>query len=380
MKKTLLVTLSLAGWLAAPLVAADSPAKPNFIVILADDLGYGDLGCFGAPKIKTPRLDRMAAEGMRFTDFYAHPVCMPSRAALLTGCYPLRIAQKGNNNAIHFEIHDREMNIAEVLKQGGYATAQIGKWDVAGHNPKMLSSPELGPIQQGFDRQFGTPASNDRWNQTVLYIDGELAENPMNLAEKSSTERYADEAIRLIREWKDRPFFIYLAPNMPHVALDVAKPFEGKSARGRYGDVVEELDHHIGRIVDALRELGLVKNTYVVFTSDNGPWISKGEFGGSTGPFRGGKVSTWEGGMRVPAIAWAPGRIRPGQTCGRVAATIDILPTLASLAGVPPPKEKLMGATSPTGSPAVCRRGPMMAFICSTTTPISRASARGNGN
>ncbi len=340
MKSTLIL---LAALLLAPLAALHAAgANPNIILILADDLGYGDVGCYGSREIRTPQLDRLAAEGMRFTSFYAQSFCGPSRTALLTGCHPLRVAEVGNKKH-HMPVpHARETLLSEVLQRAGYATALIGKWDLAGHEPDRFEHPENAPLKRGFDRHFGTPASNDFWEKTVMYRDGTVIENPVNLAE-STTKRYADETIRFIRGRKERPFFIYLCPNMPHTALHAGAEFRGKSPRGLYGDVVEELDAILGRILETLRAEGLEKNTLVVFTSDNGPWLLRKQDGGSAGPLRGGKTSTWEGGLRVPGIAWWPGRIAPGQTCNRIASTLDLLPTLAKFAGAPLPENKLDG-------------------------------------
>jgi arylsulfatase len=346
MNHTAFLTLTLTSLLLArPTVLAAEPArstKPNIIVILADDLGYGDLGCYGAKEIRTPHLDRMAAEGLRFTSFYAQAFCGPSRTALLTGCYPLRVAEVGNKKH-HMPVpHARETLLSELLQRAGYATAMIGKWDLAGHEPDRWEHPQNSPLKRGFDRQFGTPASNDFWEKTALFRDDQVIENPVNLTE-STTKRYADEAIRFIRERKGQPFFMYLCPNMPHTALHAGAEFRGKSPRGLYGDVVEELDHHVGRILESLRSEGIEQNTVVLFTSDNGPWLLRKENGGSAGPLRGGKTSTWEGGVRVPAIAWAPGRIAPRQTSGRIASTLDLLPTFAKLAEATLPENKIDG-------------------------------------
>ena len=328
--------------LAATGLSAPSPGAPNIVVILADDLGYGDLSCYGSREIRTPNLDRMAAEGVRFTSFYAQAFCGPSRAALMTGCYPLRLAEIGNRKHHMTVPHAREALLSEVLKRAGYATAQIGKWDLAGHVPDRFEYPENAPRQRGFDFHFGTPASNDVWAQTAMFRDGQPVEDPVDLSE-STTQRYADEALRFVREHTTQPFFIYLCPNMPHTALHAGAAFRGGSPRGLYGDVVEELDAHVGRILDALRCAGADRSTLVFFTSDNGPWLSQGADGGSAGPLRGGKTSTWEGGVRVPAIAWWPGRIAAGQTWGRIAGTLDLLPTLAQLAGGEPPENELDG-------------------------------------
>ncbi|MCC6508682.1 MAG: sulfatase [Pirellulaceae bacterium] len=321
-------------------IAAET--RPNVIIILADDLGYGDLHCFGSPNIRTPNLDRMAAEGMRFTSFYAQAFCGPSRATIMTGCYPLRIAEVGNHKH-HMPVpHAREKLLSEVLKDAGYATAQVGKWDLAGHLPDRFEYPENAPRLRGFDVHFGTPASNDKWETTALFRDGVIIENPVELTE-STTKRYVDESIRFIREHPTQPFFIYLCPNMPHTALHAGAAFRGKSPRGLFGDVVEELDHHVGRVLDALRERQMDRNTLVIFTSDNGPWLLRKSDGGTAGALRGGKTSSWEGRLRVPAIAWWPGHIEAGQTCSRIASTIDLLPTITKLADATLPPHKLDG-------------------------------------
>jgi arylsulfatase len=324
---------------------AKPPPPPNFVIIFADDMGYGDAGCFGSKDIRTPRIDRMAKEGMRFTSFYAQPICGPSRAALMTGCQPLRVAEVGNIKNIHPELHDKEITIAEVLKTKGYATACFGKWDLARHS-QLKFNPKLMPNHQGFDYFFGTPTSNDGF--VDLYRNGKRIEEKadMNLL----TQRYTNEVIGFIKANQSKPFFVYLPHTMPHTRLGASNKFKGKSPRGLYGDVIEEIDHSTGQILDALGELGLEKNTYVLFTSDNGPWLIKnqgkidgtleGDHGGSAGILRSGKVSTWEGGQRVPAVFWAPGRIRPNTTCKTMASTLDILPTFTTLAGAKTPKDR----------------------------------------
>ncbi|RMG01685.1 MAG: N-acetylgalactosamine-6-sulfatase, partial [Planctomycetota bacterium] len=292
---------------------------------------------------------------MRFTSFYAQTVCGPSRAALMTGCYPLRVAKKDNSVTIHPLLHTKEITIAEVLKPLGYATACFGKWDLAGHSQRGYA-PELLPTHQGFDYFFGTPTSNDSFvdllrNDTVIERNADL---------NTLTQRYTDEVLQFIRAHAEEPFFVYLPHTMPHTKLGVSEAFRGRSKRGLYGDVIEELDFHIGRILDTIRELDLAENTYVIFTSDNGPWYKKGPHGGSAFPLRGAKTSTWEGGLRVPCIMWAPGRIPPGTVCDEIAATIDILPTFAKLAGASVPQDRIIdgrdisdlmhgkpGATSP---------------------------------
>lgn len=327
-----------------------SQSKPNFIVIFVDDMGYGDLGCFGSTKIKTPNLDQMAKEGMRFTDFYGQTVCGPSRAALMTGCYPLRVAINKNKVAVHPELHSNEITIAEILKERGYTSAAFGKWDLAGHNGAKYVRTLL-PPHQGFDYFFGTSTSND--SKIDLMRGDEMVEKNADMSQ--ITRRYTDEAIGFIKQNKDKPFFVYLAHSMPHVKLEVSADFKGKSAGGLYGDVVEELDWHVGRIFQTLETEGLDKNTYVIFTSDNGPWYfgrSKGHKkrmgsdwpnrGGVSDPLRGAKTSTWEGGLRVPCIMRAPGKIPAGIENNEVASTMDLLPTFAKLAGTQAPTDRVI--------------------------------------
>lgn len=312
-------------------------AKPNFVIIFTDDQGYQDLGCYGSPDIKTPRIDRMADEGMRFTSFYAQTVCGPSRGALMTGCYPIRFARQGDPNSIHPEMHTDEITIAEVLKAQGYATAAIGKWDLAGHNPGKYKK-KLLPTYQGFDTFFGTPASNDK---SVNLIRGtEVVEQKANMA--TLTQRYTDEALSVIEANKEGPFFVYLAHTMPHTKLAASKDFKGKSAGGLYGDVIEELDFNVGRVLDKVSELGLDENTYIIFTSDNGPWLIRKDHGGHADPLRSGKTSVWEGGLRVPCIMRAPGKIPAGSESDFVSATIDLMPTLAKLAGTSAPTDRVI--------------------------------------
>ena len=317
---------------------AKAPAdKPNIIIIFTDDQGYQDLGCFGSPDIKTPRIDQMAAEGMRFTDFYAQTVCGPSRGALMTGCYPLRFARHDDPDSIHPEMHLNEITIAEVLKEQGYATAAIGKWDLAGHSQTKYK-PQLLPPHQGFDYYFGTPGSND--SSVNLIRNTEKIETKADMS--TLTKRYTDEALTFIEDNKDGPFFVYLAHTMPHTKLAVSKDFKGKSAGGFYGDVIEELDFNVGRVLDKVKELGLDDNTYIIFTSDNGPWLIRKEHGGHADPLRSGKTSCWEGGLRVPCIMRAPGRIPAGTECNAVTATIDMMPTIAKLAGGSPPSDRVI--------------------------------------
>lgn len=345
--------------------------KPNFILIFADDQGYQDIGAFGSPNISTPNLDRMAAEGMRFTNFYAQTVCGPSRAALMTGSYPLRVATKGNRVDVHPFLHTREITIAEILKAEGYATAAFGKWDLAGHaqDPKRYAA-ELLPTHQGFDYFFGTPGSNDGRvnlvrNDTLIEMEADMSQ---------LTRRYTDEAIAFIKRSKDSPFFVYLPHTMPHIRLERSEEFVGKSKGGIYGDVIEEIDWNVGRIFETLRDEGLDQNTYVFYMSDNGPWYLGSSaqhikrigpdaeaHGGSALPLRGAKTSTWEGGLRVPCIMWAPTNIPADTVCPEIASTMDMLPTIAKLAGGQVPTDRVIdghdlrelihgaaGATSPS--------------------------------
>ena len=324
---------------------ADEQRPPNFVIVFTDDQGYGDLGCFGSKDIRTPRIDLLAKEGMRFTSFYAQPVCGPSRAALMTGCYPLRVAERGNIKEVHPVLHTKEITIAEVLKEQGYASGCFGKWDLARHSQKGFHK-ELLPTRQGFDYFFGTPTSNDGF--VDLYRNEELIENKTDM--NKLTRRYTDEAIAFIEKHHDQPFFVYLPHTMPHTRLGAGDDFRGKSKRGLYGDVIEEIDFETGRIVDAINRLELADNTCVIFTSDNGPWLIKNknhrdgiapvDHGGSAGPLRSGKVSTWEGGVRVPTVVWAPGRVPAGETCDEIATTMDIFPTLAKLAGGKIPEDR----------------------------------------
>jgi len=323
--------------------------RPNVIVIFADDLGYGDLACYGHPSMRTPRFDRMAKEGLRFTSFYvAASVCTPSRAGLLTGRYPLRSGMCSDTRRVLFPdssggLPASEVTIAEILRALGYATGCVGKWHL-GHLPEYL------PTKQGFDSYFGIPYSNDMdrvadgklgknifwnpeskfWNVPIMR-DDKVVERPAQ--QHTLTKRYTEEAVKFIKGNKDRPFFLYLAHSMPHVPLFASKDFAGKSKRGLYGDVIEELDWSTGQILDTLREEGIAENTLVIFTSDNGPWLIFGLHGGSAGLLRDGKGSTWEGGVRVPCLMWWPGQIPAGSTTTDIASTLDILPTVTKLTG-----------------------------------------------
>ncbi len=332
--KSIALGLSLLAALTA-LHATAAPAQPNLVIIFIDDLGYADIGPFGATKQRTPNLDRMAREGMKLTSFYAAPVCSVSRAQLLTGCYGARVSVPG----VYFPgqangLNPAEFTIAERLKERGYATMCIGKWHV-GDQPEFL------PTRQGFDRYFGIPYSNDMQRKSTqtgervvpLLRDDKVAELLTDEQQSRIVERYTDEATGFIRANKDKPFLLYLPHTAVHTPIWPGEKFRGKSANGRFGDWVEEVDWSVGRVLDTLRELKLAERTLVVFTSDNGPWLIKGADGGSALPLRGGKGSTWEGGVRVPTIAWWPGKIAPGSVCDAVAGTIDLLPTAVALAG-----------------------------------------------
>jgi arylsulfatase len=323
-----------------------STQPPNLIIIFTDDQGYNDVGAFGSKLIKTPHLDRMAAEGMRFTDFYvAAPVCTPSRAALMTGCYPQRVGLaaipwpdgRPGSRAVLFPstpygLHENEITIANIAKEQGYATACVGKWHL-GHLPEFL------PTERGFDSYFGIPYSNDM-KPTPLMRDGVTLEEPVD--QTTLTERYTEESIRFIKENKDKPFFLYLAHSMPHIPLFVSERFEGRSEGGLYGDVIETIDWGVGEILRTLEELDIDDNTWVVFTSDNGPWLVMGERGGNASPLRAGKGTTYEGGMRVPCIMRWPDGIPAGSVCGEVATAMDILPTFAKLAGATAPTDRVI--------------------------------------
>jgi arylsulfatase A-like enzyme len=321
--------------LAAVLSAAVSARQPNVVVIFIDDMGYGDIGPFGATKQRTPHLDRMAKEGMKLTSFYATPVCSVSRAQMMTGCYGARISVPG----VYFPgqsvgLNPTEVTVAERLKEKGYATQMVGKWHL-GDQPEFL------PTRQGFDHYLGIPYSNDMLKISAetkvpvvpLLRDEKIAELMDGEGQRRLVELYTKEAVDFIGRNKDKPFYLYFAHNAVHTPIYPGAAFAGKSQNGRFGDWVEEVDWSVGQVLDALRSQGLDKDTLVVFTSDNGPWLTKGTDGGSAGPLRGGKGSTWEGGVRVPTIAWWPGRVPAGSVNDAVAATIDLLPTFVSLAG-----------------------------------------------
>ncbi len=345
--KSPLPALAALGLLAATAAGA-GPADarpPNFIVIFCDDLGYGDLGCYGSTKNRTPHIDALAGRGIRFTDFYSSsPVCTPSRASLMTGCYPRRVGMHEDATG-HWVLIPRsrrgldpaEVTLPEALKARGYATACIGKWHL-GDQPGHL------PTRHGFDHYYGIPYPNDmqsgrRGDPPLPLVEGErVVEAPAD--QSTLTKRYTQQAVEFIVGNRAAPFFLYLPHTFPHLPLFASPDFHGGSANGRYGDSVEEIDWSTGQIFSCLEEHGLSENTLVIFTSDNG---SNGRNGGSNAPLSGGKGSTMEGGMRVPMIACWPGRIAAGSTCRELATTMDLLPTFCRLAGAPLPGRKIDG-------------------------------------
>jgi len=314
----------------SPPVPENTP--PNIVMIYCDDLGYGDLGCFGNEVIRTPHIDRMAEEGMKFTEFYsASPVCSPSRAALLTG----RIPQRMGINGVFFPrsytgMPTEEVTIAVVLKGQGYATGIVGKWHL-GHRHEFL------PLQRGFDEYFGIPYSNDM--NSVVYLDGNRVVD-FRVDQHLTTRTYTEKAVDFIRRHADSPFFLYLAHSMPHVPIYASPEFDGRSGNGLYADVIEEIDWSVGQVFTALEEQGILDNTLVVFSSDNGPWLVMREMGGSAGALREGKQYTFEGGQRVPALAMWPGMIGAGSAYTDMGLMMDWFPTFAELAGAEVPADR----------------------------------------
>jgi arylsulfatase A-like enzyme len=326
-----------------PLHAGAEAPRPNVVLIVADDLGYGDLGAYGAKDLATPNIDRLAQEGLRFTDFYAVAnTCSPSRAALMTGRYPPR----SGVNAVLFHdtpegLPDREITIAELLRDAGYRTAMVGKWHLG-------ATGEFMPLRHGFSEFFGVPHSNDEKNFFVY--DG-LDRLPESVDQSHLMRRYTDRALAFLESaaHDEQPFFLYVAHNAPHVPLYPSADFAGRSQRGRFGDVVEELDASVGAVIAKVGELGIERETLVIFTSDNGPWLAMRDWGGSAGDLRGGKTSTFEGGHRVPALARWPGSIPGGAETRDVANMMDWLPTLAELAGVDLPNDRAIDGRSLVG-------------------------------
>lgn len=361
MRKITAFILSLGIILAITALSTEKEAKatqPNIILIFMDDMGYGDLSCYGALQYRTPNLDKVAAEGIRFTNFLAaQAVCSASRAALMTGCYPNRIGISGAlfPNA-KVGLNPDEMTIAELLKQKGYATGAFGKWHLGDH-------PDFLPTKQGFDEYVGIPYSNDMWpvnydGTPVTDKDARKANfPPLSILEGSKkmkeintlddqaqiTGIYTQRAVSFIKKHKKEPFFVYLPHSMPHVPIAASAKFKGKSKQGMYGDVIMEIDWSVGEIMKTLKENGLDDNTLVIFTSDNGPWLNYGNHAGSSGGLREGKGTSFEGGQRVPCLVRWKGVTPAGVVCNKLTSTIDLLPTIASICGAKLPEKKIDG-------------------------------------
>ena len=327
--------------------------RPNIVLLFADDMGYGDLGCYGHPTIRTPNLDRLAGQGLRLTSFYSAPGCVPARKQLLLGRYPGRVHTNGNTGVTgKGGLSDSELTLAEALKGAGYGTAMLGKWHLGYAEEKFL------PVNQGFDSWFGLPYSNDMmppWVKTEvplwLYEGTKRVEHPVN--QDTLTTRYTERAVKFLERDHDKPFFLYLAYNMPHMPVRTADRFRGRSRAGLYGDVIQTIDWSVGEVMKTLKRTGRDKNTLGIFTSDNGPWLNppsrmlqKGNLlwhAGSPGPLSGHKGTLLEGGVRVPCILRWPGRIEAGQTSAEMAATLDLYATLVTAAGGSLPKHKIDG-------------------------------------
>lgn len=322
----------LTGLSACNQPAPEKRSGTNFVIIYCDDLGYGDLGCFGASDIATPNIDRMAGEGMKFNAFYsASPVCSPSRAALLTGRIPQRMGINGVFFPESFEGMPLEENtLADLLKPAGYATGMVGKWHL-GHMQPYL------PLQRGFDEYFGIPYSNDM--ESVVYLEGNIVVDH-HPDQRLTTKTYTEKAVDFIERKKDQPFFLYLAHSMPHVPIYASDDFLGTSDRGLYGDVIQEIDWSVGKILDKLEDSGILENTLVIFSSDNGPWLVMRDHGGSAGGLREGKQYTFEGGQRVPTLAFWPEGISPGTVYDDMGLMMDWVPTICEIAGVELPDDR----------------------------------------
>jgi arylsulfatase A len=345
---TIIAVLGTLLFTVSPLRA--QTRLPNIVILLADDQGYADLGSFGARGFTTPNLDRLAQEGRRFTNFHvAQPVCSASRTALLTGCYPNRLGIQGAlGPKDRHGISDQETTLAQLLKQKGYATGIAGKWHLGHHKPFL-------PTHHGFDEYLGLPYSNDMWPHNAAakpgtypplpLIEGDTVVDPDVTLEtmRTLTSRYTERAVSFIDRHKDSPFFFYLAYAMPHVPLVVSDKYKGTSQRGLYGDVIAEIDGSVGEIMKALKAHNLERDTLVIYTSDNGPWLSYGDHAGTALPLREGKVTCWEGGVRVPCIMRWPGKLPAGTTSNAMLMTIDLFPTIAKLVGAELPKQPIDG-------------------------------------
>jgi arylsulfatase A-like enzyme len=333
--------LHLLLFFSAVMMVAAAP--PNIVIIFTDDQGYGDLGCYGSTTIRTPRIDRLAAEGTRFTNFYAQIVCGPSRSALLTGRQPVRSGG--------WSMPASEITFAQLLQERGYATACIGKWDVSNRS----AAPARMPRAKGFGYYFGTLGANDG-GRVAFHENDERAGETDEMG--SLTELYTDKSIAFLRASRTKPFLLYLAHTMPHSVIGASAKFRGKSKAGLYGDTIEEIDFNVGRLLDALKELGLEENTLVIYASDNGPWSNHAEplrkrhdgaiAWGSSGPLREAKGSTYEGGLRVPCIVRWPGQVPAGRTSDAIFATIDFLPTFATLSGFAVPRDRIIDGVDQT--------------------------------
>ena len=333
-------------------IAFGATEKPNIVIILMDDLGYGDLSVQGHPLIRTPNIDQLANEGQRWTSFYASaPMCAPSREALMTGRLPIRIHGNGKNN--WSPIPDVEITLGEMLKRQGYATGYIGKWGIGDF---LFEHDGPHPNDQGFDYFYGLAHSNDlgmregfdRTYENIkkgkssdfaipLYRQRDVVETPAH--QPTLTKRYTEESVKWIESQKDKPFFLYLAHSMPHVPIYASPEFEGHSKAGLYGDVVEELDWSVGQVIKALKKAGVADNTLVIFSSDNGPWRTYYDLGGSSGPLRDAKLTAWEGGFRVPGIFWWPDKIKPA-VVDDIGVNVDLIATITSLTNTPLPKDR----------------------------------------
>jgi arylsulfatase A len=333
--RTLLASLVLVSTVA-------HAAAPNVVIIFMDDQGYADVGCFGG-KTPTPNIDRMASEGMRFTHFYVgQPICSASRAALMTGCYPVRVGILGAlGPPAKVGISDRELTMPQLFKSRGYATGMVGKWHLG-------SLPQFLPTRHGFDEWFGLPYSHDmsskahpgRFPDLPLYENEKVVE--LNPDPGTLVTRYTEHAVSFIERNADHPFFLYLAHSLPHVPLGVSDKYKDKSGHGMYGDVTQELDWSVGQVLSTLKKLNLDDKTLVVYTSDNGPWLVYGDHAGKADPFREGKMTSFEGGFRVPCIMRWPGQIPAGKTCDQLAVTFDLLPTFAKILGAELPTDRII--------------------------------------